>query len=168
MKYKYVSWLPAILIMLMIFYFSSKPATISGENSLRIANYVMKLYENITDSVVDEHRIEKLDTLEHYIRKTAHVIEYAILAAAICLPLRLRGLKRRRLLLWSVLATAIYAASDEIHQRFVPGRSGRLQDVLIDTLGAILGAIFFLLATGTLRHIGRDTKESIPDSEESS
>ena len=34
---------------------------------------------------------------------------------------------------------AAYAATDEFHQLFVPGRSGQLKDVLIDTAGGALG-----------------------------
>ena len=151
MKKKYLSWLPAILMMLVIFSFSSKPASVSGENSLRIADYVMTLYEKITDSYVEELRYDRLLTLDHCIRKGAHVTEYAILSAAICLPLWIRRLKGRKLWLLAVLITAAYAASDEFHQRFVPGRSGEFKDVMIDTSGAALGAFLFLLAAATVQ-----------------
>ena len=33
----------------------------------------------------------------------------------------------------------IFACTDEIHQLFVPGRSGRIGDVLIDSRGAVVG-----------------------------
>jgi VanZ family protein len=38
-------------------------------------------------------------------------------------------------------ATVSYAVSDEVHQTFVPGRSGRALDVLIDACGALLVGI---------------------------
>ena len=163
MKDKYLPWLPAILIMLVIFNFSSKPAKVSGENSLWIADYVMTLYEKISDQYVEEDlRTEQLLILDHYIRKTAHVIEYAILSAAICLPLWIRRLKGRRLWFLVVLATAAYAASDEFHQRFVPGRSGELKDVLIDTFGAMLGASFFLLTAKSFERLKRSRNKTEP------
>ncbi len=151
MKKKYLSWIPAILNMLIIFNFSSKPATISGESSLMIANQIMKIYEKLTDVNYEETvRMEKLLTFDHYVRKTAHVTEYALLAAAFALPLWLR--KRKGFGLWglSVLFTAGYAATDEIHQRFIPGRSGELKDVMIDSLGAALGALIFLIAAAVI------------------
>jgi VanZ family protein len=40
----------------------------------------------------------------------------------------------------------LYAASDEFHQLFVPGRSGEVKDVLIDSAGAVTGALLFYLA----------------------
>ena len=35
--------------------------------------------------------------------------------------------------------------TDEIHQLFVPGRSGEIRDVCIDSLGVITGIIIFLI-----------------------
>ena len=35
----------------------------------------------------------------------------------------------------------LYAVSDEVHQVFVPGRAGRISDVMIDTSGAVLGIL---------------------------
>ena len=43
---------------------------------------------------------------------------------------------------WAIALTAITAACDEWHQYFVPGRSSRFGDVVLDTLAAI---VFILL-----------------------
>ncbi len=161
MKTKFLSWVPAILIMLIIFNFSSKPASISGESSLTIANQIMKVYEKIANVHYEEAaRMEKLLILDHYVRKTAHVTEYAILAAAFALPLWLR--RRRGFGLWglSVLCTAGYAATDEFHQRFIPGRSGELKDVLIDSSGAALGALLFLIVALAITR-GKDKRRKV-------
>jgi len=45
----------------------------------------------------------------------------------------------------SVICASIYAISDEVHQIFIDGRSCELRDWAIDTVGAILGAIGFLV-----------------------
>ena len=47
--------------------------------------------------------------------------------------------KRRRLLCTAFPLGVLYAASDEFHQLFVPGRAGRVSDVLIDSSGVLLG-----------------------------
>lgn len=65
------------------------------------------------------------------VKKGGHVLGYAILA----LLLRRAGLRLHLAFLFSLM----YAVSDETHQRFVPGREGRLLDVMIDGLGASLG-----------------------------
>ena len=41
----------------------------------------------------------------------------------------------------SVLSTALYAVTDEIHQLFVPGRSGQITDVILDSCGGLIGAV---------------------------
>ena len=69
--------------------------------------------------------------------KSAHIIAYATLAW-----LWWRALSPRRRVTWPVLfaalaLTVLYGISDEIHQLFVPGRHGRLPDVLFDTGGAL-------------------------------
>lgn len=60
--------------------------------------------------------------------KTLHVIEYAILFV-----LYYRALKNKTA---ALLLTLLYAATDEIHQLFVPTREGKLRDVIIDAIGA--------------------------------
>jgi VanZ family protein len=49
---------------------------------------------------------------------------------------------------WAITLTAIAAAFDEWHQSFVPGRSSRFGDVVLDTLAAI---VFILIAKYLLR-----------------
>lgn len=70
--------------------------------------------------------------------KIAHIITYAILTW-----LWWRALAPNRQITWSSLWIAfvlvtLYGISDEFHQRFVPGRHGRLADVLFDASGALM------------------------------
>ena len=65
------------------------------------------------------------------LRKIAHAAEYAVLGLLI-----VRALGRE---LPAALAGIAYAATDELHQRFVPGRQGAPRDVAIDALGVLLG-----------------------------
>ena len=39
---------------------------------------------------------------------------------------------------WTVLLTVCWAALDELHQAFVPGRGAHVTDVLIDSLGGLV------------------------------
>ena len=74
-----------------------------------------------------------LGTWDLVLRKLAHVGEYAVLGA-------LLARAARRPWLAFVLGVA-YAASDELHQHFVPGRRGAPLDVLIDAVGVGLGVL---------------------------
>jgi VanZ family protein len=79
-----------------------------------------------------------------YLGKVAHVIEYAILGWLIQ---RARGDKR----VWwqSWLIAILYAATDEFHQSFTPGRHPRVTDVMIDAIGAAVGMVVAIRRTAT-------------------
>jgi VanZ family protein len=51
-----------------------------------------------------------------------------------------RQLTWRRVVL-AIVISAAYGASDEFHQRFVPGRTPDVMDLVADTLGAAAAAI---------------------------
>jgi VanZ family protein len=74
-----------------------------------------------------------LGTWDYVLRKCAHMTEYAILAA-----LLYRALGRQ---VPAFLAALAYAASDELHQRFVHGRHGTPVDVAIDAVGIVAGLL---------------------------
>jgi len=84
----------------------------------------------------------QLECLNYGFRKTCHVTEYAILALLFMRALR-SGQKRISLgsLLLALFCATLYACTDEFHQRFVPGRTASLEDVLIDSVGALLALI---------------------------
>ena len=87
--------------------------------------------------------------MHHYVRKTAHFVEYFVFSLLILRAIR-AGRQTTRFT-WALAAIAIvagYAAMDEFHQSFVPGRMPLISDVLLDTTGgtvAQLAAAFALL-----------------------
>lgn len=52
--------------------------------------------------------------------------------------------KESKYLFLTILASALYACTDEFHQLFVPGRTGQIFDVFVDTLGATFGCLLVL------------------------
>jgi len=73
-------------------------------------------------------------------KKGGHVLGYALLGAACLRGLAWRRPSAPRDVGAAVLLAALYAASDEVHQRFTPGRTPAVGDVLIDAMGAAVGA----------------------------
>jgi VanZ family protein len=74
------------------------------------------------------------ETVPHFIFfKSLHLLEYAFLAI-----LLFYAFSRKK---HTIIIAYLYALSDEIHQTFIPGRSGRLRDTLIDLIGIFLGLI---------------------------
>jgi VanZ family protein len=88
-----------------------------------------------------------------YIRKCGHVLGYAILSVLLyrawraSLPL-IQNLKWSwRWTILAMLGTIFVASLDEWHQSYLPSRTGRWQDVVIDAFGGISAQIIlFLLA----------------------
>lgn len=70
--------------------------------------------------------------------------EYAILLLFVYYGIH-KTIRYKYALLGSLLISFIYACSDEIHQLFIPGRSGQFTDVLIDTSGALIMLLIIYL-----------------------
>lgn len=129
-KLKY--FIPAICWMIFIFIMSHT----NGNDSSSQSNFIAKL---ILEFINIDH-----NTLTFMIRKIAHMSEYAILLLFIYYGLY-KTSTYKYLLSTTLLITFIYACSDEIHQLFIPGRSGQLIDVLIDTSGALIMILIIYL-----------------------
>ena len=140
-----IIWLFLMLIWLMvIFSFSAKKA----DESTVMSHSVGKLIGNI---VIPEYRSWPKDKQEQFaekidcpVRKCAHASEYAVLGVLMLGTAysfsEERG-KKNRLLCWC--AGTAYAATDEFHQLFVPGRSCQFRDVCIDSAGILTGIVLF-------------------------
>ncbi len=86
--------------------------------------------------------------------KTLHAIEYAGLALLLALAFGAAKPEWRwQAALLALAAAALYAASDEFHQAFVPGRVADILDWLADSAGAAIGAAagWVLLGRATVR-----------------
>jgi VanZ family protein len=118
-------WLPVVLWMGFIFTMSTRLGT--GDNTARFIGPLLHwlLPQAAPDTIAHLHFL---------IRKAGHFTEYAILA--LLLRRAIGGHGSRTLVLALVIATA-YAATDEFHQTFVPGRTPTPWDVLIDAAGAL-------------------------------
>lgn len=81
----------------------------------------------------------ELDAIHFYLRKTAHVTEYAVLGFLAVRALCHGRWSWRTVLLIAWGGASCYAATDEFHQIFVAGRTPKVTDVLLDSAGAALG-----------------------------
>ncbi len=100
------------------------------------------------------------DFLTFLIRKSAHIIAYFILGILAYNVVRIYSWPMRRAILVSVAIVLLYAASDELHQYFVPGRSSEVRDVLIDTIAGLFGIGIYALIDARLKakHLNKKTK----------
>lgn len=114
---------PAVFFMGMIFYFSAKPAS----DVVHTGGGWMELASRIAQWLAFGLAVE-INWL-----KVGHFIGYFGLGLAY--HHALTGLTLRPGI-WTILLSAAYAVSDEIHQTFVPGRHAELRDIFIDTSAA--------------------------------
>ena len=87
------------------------------------------------------------ETIHPYVRKAAHMTEYAILFMLLYMAYgAFLGFCRR--ISVSVWTAAVWAALDEFHQTFIPGRHGCFQDVCVDLTGALAVITVLLFVSG--------------------
>lgn len=82
-----------------------------------------------------------LDQCTFLIRKAAHVSIYALLGICVYQTCRLEARVERGNVWIAVGICFLYACTDELHQLFSSGRSGQFDDVLLDSIGALLGIL---------------------------
>lgn len=137
-KCKKIFTLLAILWMAAIFFFSSRNADESTAQSNRAGMLAGHLFVRDFDSWTDQEQLDFARKIDHPVRKTAHASEYALLG--MLLFGAMTGTRKIRMG-YAWLAASCYAATDEFHQLFVPGRSCQFTDVCIDSGGAALGIL---------------------------
>ena len=147
-----VSAIRVILIALIVLWMSTIFG-FSAENGTASQSFSDKITIKIVQILKPDYRdlnVDKQDAFfEHVsfaVRKMGHFGEYAILGILFaCFWLtfeKIRTLKKSeiKVLLITAVICMLYAATDEFHQGFVDGRSPKVMDVLIDTLGGMTGA----------------------------
>ena len=82
---KPLSFLPALLMMYIIFSFSAQPGEVSGN---KISYEIIETKsELLSENLSSEEIAYKADGIHYYVRKAAHMTEYFLLAIAISFPL---------------------------------------------------------------------------------
>ena len=129
---KYINYklLIVITIMIIIFIFSHDSGSISTIKS----NILVDGFYNIFNFNINRRLVTKL------IRKSAHISLYALLGFSVSNYLIDFN---KKIYINSILFILIYSISDEVHQLFIPNRSGSIIDILIDLIGGIIGIILW-------------------------
>lgn len=137
-----------------IFYFSHQVADDSSKQSSRVVELISNIIPFINNMEEPDKTILKEEILTPIIRKTAHFSIYAMLGLlTMNFMLTIENKKMCKRAIIALTFCFIYSITDEFHQIFIPGRSGKITDVLIDTSGAIVGILFTIVVTMTIRKI---------------
>lgn len=143
-KIKVISWSVTVLLMALIFFFSSQN---SVESSGVSSGFTREIIEAVSRFFgwSDAFKNAAVDFIHGYVRKAAHFTIYAALGMSVACSVGIStDRSNKKIWIIAVVFCALYAATDEFHQYFVDGRAGRITDVGIDTAGAALGAFIFV------------------------
>ena len=128
--YQIFSWALVIVILGFIFNLSAQDAEESKELSDSLVSKIFQWLQLYIDGEL--------------IRKFAHMLEFTGLSFSLYNAIFATWeLKKSPII--SLLITVICALGDEIHQIFVPGRAFQLSDILIDSIGAIIGVVVYFI-----------------------
>jgi VanZ family protein len=133
MKNKWFWWGLVLIWCGMIYYFSESPM-FTGESTAKEINYIAQ-YLSLEDM---NHHDGSLFSWNFIVRKFAHLSVFGILAFLVWRAM----LSHRFAYMGAWSFATVYAATDEWHQSFQPGRTALVSDVLIDACGALLALLF--------------------------
>lgn len=127
--------------MVLIFSFSARNADISEKDSGRVGRLVGECFVPGFQNWSEARQNQFVEAVDFPVRKTAHATEYAILGMLVFGTVYDEKMDRGHNFLLPWIYGTCYAATDEFHQLFVPGRSGQIRDVLIDSSGVLAGLL---------------------------
>jgi VanZ family protein len=152
------AWIAAILWLIVIAIESS--ALLSAHNTSRFLYPLLHFLFGMD--------WDRFEIWHFYLRKTGHVIGYATLSILLfrawraTLPAMSEVRWASRWATIAILGTALVASLDEWHQSFLPSRTGRWQDVVLDTCAGIAAqiVIYFWWKTRRSNHQYRESVRS--------
>ncbi|MEQ8156969.1 MAG: VanZ family protein, partial [Clostridiaceae bacterium] len=122
-----------------IFYMSGTPGTESHQESSKVVSIIS---ENKNPRISLNNKKIYLDTI---VRKNAHAFEYTVLAFLVSANFFSFDKRGRGVIVYILFICLFYAVTDEFHQSFVPDRTSRASDILIDFGGSLIGMLLFYL-----------------------
>lgn len=149
---KILSTVLVVLWMLTIFYFSHQQGTGSSSTSKKVSMAIVNIID-VKNEMIEEQKEEIVRIIEPIIRKVAHYTLYMLGGLLIINNINAYISEDRRMVIYSSVIGVIYAVSDELHQLLVNGRSGKVQDVIIDSIGIFTGIVIYLLIKKIIERI---------------
>lgn len=149
-----LAWLPVVLWMTLLF---------GASTDLGATRRTSRFLVPALRWLVPEISAESLARAQFAVRKTGHVLAYAVLAALVFRARRLSTLEGEppsfpRVAAVSFAVTVVYACSDEWHQTFTASRNGSSADVALDAAGGALGLLLLWLWERRLKLSDRGLK----------
>jgi VanZ family protein len=153
-KWFLLVWLPVVIAIAVIARESTP--VFSSDNT---SSWMRAAFQSVFGAVSDDSWLK----IHHHIRKTGHFIGYGCIGLAwlrawmLTWVVRLRHLSmaawRGYCVAMAIFCTMLMASLDELHQSFLPSRTGVVPDVWLDTAGSVV--LILLVAAAWIRPGGR-------------
>lgn len=154
-----ISIITALFVFLcfgMIYYFSSQNNNQTNDLSKKFTKQIAEIIFQNFSAMEKGVQNTIINELNLFIRKAAHFSLYFFMSIFVYIGTTIWIKKYLLSGIISVLICMSYAAIDELHQSFVPGRTPLVKDIFIDSSGALLGTVIcFLMISAVyfIRHI---------------
>ncbi len=142
-RHSYILIAAVAVWMIVIFYFSAQPGKDSTQISSSIAQHLLDFFNWIFKGNSPSFMKDVILNGDHYIRKSGHAIEFAILGFLTVSLFTRIFIKNFHII--ALVLCVFYAASDEFHQLFVEGRAARVSDVVLDSIFAFAAIMIVYL-----------------------
>lgn len=151
-----------IIWMITIFLFSNQQGNASSVTSNKVTKEIIEIMPS-TKHLEENQKKEIVKKVNPIMRKIAHYTIYLIGGILLMFFISTIVQSEKKSVLYSILIGFIYAITDEIHQMFMDGRTAKITDVFIDTLGVITGVIIFITVSKIIYYIKSKDNKSIID-----
>ncbi len=143
--YIIIAWILVVACMVTIFCLSAQDGNESSDLSGSFVKIILELLH--------------LDIDEGVLRTCAHCLEFTGLSLLIFNAVYATWELKFTFFI-AVFGTVCYAITDEIHQIFVPGRAFQISDILVDSTGAIIGALASFIVLKIILYINEKRKSN--------
>jgi VanZ family protein len=130
-----VAWLA------VIFYNGTRQGEVSQRSSKEIVKVISK-FINISPVAAERASI-KFRNANFYVRKNAHFFQYLVLSILICAGVRQLKVCKSSEIFLVLFLLLLFPVADEFIQKYIPGRSSNILDIIIDFSGGVLGMFVF-------------------------
>jgi VanZ family protein len=142
---KALSILSILVFVCIIFYSTLHTGYESNKTSEKVALFIVNAISDIFNLPPVKLHSGLFSAVNTIVRKLAHFMEYFILCGLFYFAFRIFNASRSKAKLYSFISILSLACIDETVQSFVPGRDGKLTDILIDTSGALIALVIIRL-----------------------
>lgn len=141
---RYILMICIVILCCTIFNFSAQEGQASSGTSSKVASFLIDTFANGKEMSTQEKE-SQIEILQPFVRKGAHFSIYMLLGIlTMCCLQTFKGSKAYKFD-FGTMFCFVYACTDELHQRFIPGRSGEFVDVCLDTVAATFGILIVML-----------------------